>query len=94
MVFFYFFYKAGPFPLKHNQQFNTLDPLVLVDSLTAIMGHEEKELCKAANFAMILIIKTATDIMGTKEVFIIMNDKFKKLLNLFLLINTFREHAD
>lgn len=49
------------------------------------MGHEEKELCKAANFAMILIIKTATDIMGTKEVFIIMNDKFKKLLNLFLL---------
>lgn len=31
------------------------------------MGHEEKELCKAANFAMILIIKTATDIMGTKE---------------------------
>lgn len=32
------------------------------------MGHEEKELCKAANFAMILIIKTATDIMGTKEV--------------------------
>lgn len=31
------------------------------------MGHEEKELCKAANFAMILIIRTATTIMGSKE---------------------------
>lgn len=61
--------EAGPFPLKPNQltNSNSLDPLVLVDALAAIMGHEEKELCKAANFAMVLILKTATDIMGTKE---------------------------
>lgn len=59
--------QAGPFPLKHNQSYNSLDPLVLIDALSAIMGHEEKELCKAANFAMVLILKTATDVMGTKE---------------------------
>lgn len=59
--------QAGPFPLKHNQSYNSLDPLVLIDALAAIMGHEEKELCKAANFAMVLILKTATDVMGTKE---------------------------
>lgn len=40
---------------------------MLIDALAAIMGHEEKELCKAANFAMILIIRTATTIMGSKE---------------------------
>lgn len=59
--------QAGPFPLKHNQSYSSLDPLVLIDALAAIMGHEEKELCKAANFAMVLILKTATDVMGTKE---------------------------
>jgi transformation/transcription domain-associated protein len=64
---FFNIFLAGPFPLKHNQQYNQLDPLVLIDALAAIMGHEEKELCKAANFAIFLIIKTSTDVMGTKE---------------------------
>jgi transformation/transcription domain-associated protein len=42
-------------------------PYVFVDALASIMGHEEKELCKPGRLAMILILKTATQIMGTKE---------------------------
>lgn len=61
--------QAGPFPYKHyQQQFNNrLDPLVLIDALAVIMGHEEKELCKPGHLAMALILETATNIMGTKE---------------------------
>lgn len=54
------------------------------------MGHEEKELCKAANFAMILIIKTATDIMGTKEVTIYNFISCNKL-QLILILYIFSE---
>lgn len=54
------------------------------------MGHEEKELCKAANFAMILIIKTATDIMGTKEVTIYIFISCNKL-QLILILYIFSE---
>ncbi|XP_055697058.1 transcription-associated protein 1 isoform X2 [Phlebotomus papatasi] len=59
--------QAGPFPHKYYQMNNGLDPLVLIDALAAIMGHEEKELCKPGRFAMVLILQTATSIMGTKE---------------------------
>ncbi|XP_058123036.1 transcription-associated protein 1 [Anopheles ziemanni] len=61
--------QAGPFPLhKHPQQSDRgMDPLVLIDALAEIMGHEEKELCKPGNLAMVLILETATNIMGSKE---------------------------
>ncbi|XP_053690427.1 transcription-associated protein 1 [Sabethes cyaneus] len=59
--------QAGPFPHKHYQLNSGLDPLVLIDALAAIMGHEEKELCKPGNLAMVLILETATNIMGSKE---------------------------
>uniref|UniRef100_A0A6E8VNF8 FAT domain-containing protein n=1 Tax=Anopheles coluzzii TaxID=1518534 RepID=A0A6E8VNF8_ANOCL len=61
--------QAGPFPLlKHFQWYNVgMDPLVLIDALAEIMGHEEKELCKPGNLAMVLILETATNIMGSKE---------------------------
>ncbi|KAL9705143.1 hypothetical protein quinque_008661 [Culex quinquefasciatus] len=44
--------QAGPFPHKHYNVNSGLDPLVLIDALTEIMGHEEKELCKPGNLAM------------------------------------------
>lgn len=59
--------QAGPFPHKHILINNGLDPLVLVDALAVIMGHEEKELCKPGHLAMVLILETATNIMGNKE---------------------------
>lgn len=60
--------QAGPFPHKHSYQINNgLDPLILIDSLAIIMGHEEKELCKPGHLAMVLILETATNIMGNKE---------------------------
>ncbi|XP_008557972.1 transformation/transcription domain-associated protein [Microplitis demolitor] len=43
------------------------DPLVLMDALATIMGHEEKELCKPGQLALILILETATQILGSKE---------------------------
>jgi transformation/transcription domain-associated protein len=42
-----------------------MDGLVLVDALAAIMGHEEKELCKPGHLAMVLILDTATTITGS-----------------------------
>lgn len=59
--------QAGPFPHKHGTPVNGLDPLVLVDALAVIMGHEEKELCKPGLLALFVILETATNIMGTKE---------------------------
>lgn len=59
--------QAGPFPHKQTHMHSGLDPLVLVDALAVIMGHEEKELCKPGNLAMVLILDTATYIMGNKE---------------------------
>lgn len=59
--------QAGPFPHKHSNVTTGLDPLILIDSLAVIMGHEEKELCKPGHLAMVLILETATNIMGNKE---------------------------
>lgn len=59
--------QAGPFPYKHGLSVTGLDPLVLIDALAVIMGHEEKELCKPGNLALFVILETATNIMGNKE---------------------------
>ncbi|XP_015602005.1 transformation/transcription domain-associated protein [Cephus cinctus] len=60
--------QAGPFystgrPIRSQGQ----DSLVLIDALAVIMGHEEKELCKPGHLALVLILETATNILGTKE---------------------------
>ncbi|XP_052871771.1 transcription-associated protein 1 isoform X2 [Anopheles cruzii] len=61
--------QAGPFPLHKHFPLASggMDPLVLIDALAEIMGHEEKELCKPGTLAMGLILETATNIMGSKE---------------------------
>ncbi len=60
--------QAGPFAMSSKQSKLTgMDPLVLIDSLAVIMGHEEKELCKPGHLAMVLILDTATNILGSKE---------------------------
>ncbi|KAG8225079.1 hypothetical protein J437_LFUL000058 [Ladona fulva] len=60
--------QAGPFPVSTRQSKLTgMDPLVLIDSLAVIMGHEEKELCKPGNAALILILETATSVLGSRE---------------------------
>ncbi|XP_012223234.1 transformation/transcription domain-associated protein isoform X2 [Linepithema humile] len=43
------------------------DPLVLIDALAVIMGHDERELYKAGYLALVLILETATNILGSKE---------------------------
>uniref|UniRef100_A0AAR5Q8F1 FAT domain-containing protein n=1 Tax=Dendroctonus ponderosae TaxID=77166 RepID=A0AAR5Q8F1_DENPD len=49
-----------------NKQID-LDPLILVDALAVIMGHEERELCKPGHIGLMLIIDTATTLLGSKE---------------------------
>ncbi|KAL1139827.1 hypothetical protein AAG570_006804 [Ranatra chinensis] len=44
-----------------------MDPLVLVDALAVIMGHEEKELCKPGRMALSLILQTAQTVLGSKD---------------------------
>ena len=59
----------GPLPVTSDKQsrLQGMDPQVLIDALAVIMGHEEKELCKPGNAALILILDTATTILGSKE---------------------------
>ncbi|XP_066597811.1 transformation/transcription domain-associated protein isoform X1 [Prorops nasuta] len=63
--------QAGPFCLTGRSiRMQGLDSLVLIDALATVMGHEEKELCKSgqsAHLALVLILETATQILGTKE---------------------------
>ncbi|XP_023312907.1 transcription-associated protein 1-like, partial [Anoplophora glabripennis] len=51
---------------KPNKQI-TLDPLVLVDALAIIMGHEERELCKPGHLGLVLIVDTASTLLGSRE---------------------------
>ncbi|KAH9524763.1 hypothetical protein Btru_027782, partial [Bulinus truncatus] len=59
--------QCGPFPVGEKQtKLQGMDTQILVDALSTIMGHEEKELCKPGNFSLAVIIDTATTILGTK----------------------------
>lgn len=63
--------QAGPFPVlvpgRSAQRIQGMDPLVLVDALATIMGHEEKELCKPGHLALVLMLDTASIVLGSKE---------------------------
>jgi transformation/transcription domain-associated protein len=63
-----------------------MDPLVLIDSLAVIMGHEEKELCKPGHLALVLILETAINILGSKQkvssLFIVLPEHFVEELQL------------
>ncbi|XP_054724829.1 transformation/transcription domain-associated protein-like [Uloborus diversus] len=60
--------QAGPFVSSQRQvKPQGMDPLVLVDATAAVMGHEEKELCKPGNLAMVICIETAQTILHSKQ---------------------------
>ncbi|XP_055874365.1 transformation/transcription domain-associated protein-like isoform X5 [Biomphalaria glabrata] len=60
--------QCGPFPVGDKQtKLQGMDTQILVDALATIMGHEEKELCKPGNISLVIIIETATIILGSKE---------------------------
>ena len=46
---------------------SSISYLFFPDALATVMGDEEKELCKPAQIALVLILETATCIMGSKE---------------------------
>lgn len=61
--------QAGPFAITQRKgpSGTGLDPLVLIDAIAVIMGHEEKELCKPGHLALVLMMETAATILGGKE---------------------------
>uniref|UniRef100_A0A8D8TZY5 Transformation/transcription domain-associated protein n=1 Tax=Cacopsylla melanoneura TaxID=428564 RepID=A0A8D8TZY5_9HEMI len=61
--------QAGPFPLYGKSALleGTMDPLVLIDAIAVILGHEDKELCKPGHIALKCIVETATCITGSIE---------------------------
>ncbi|KAI5754015.1 hypothetical protein M8J77_005069 [Diaphorina citri] len=61
--------QTGPFPLYGKSALleGTMDPLVLIDAIAVILGHEDKELCKPGYIALKCIMETATCITGSIE---------------------------
>lgn len=61
--------QTGPFPLYGKSALleGTMDPLVLIDAIAVILGHEDKELCKPGYIALKCIVETATCITGSIE---------------------------
>lgn len=60
--------QAGPINLTNKQnKLSGMDPLVIIDAVAAIMGHEEKELCKPGHLALMFIIDTASSVLKSRE---------------------------
>lgn len=58
--------QAGPLRLTRPPT-QGMDPSVLVDALAAIMAHEEKELCKVGQLAMLLITENSATVLTSRE---------------------------
>lgn len=48
-------------------QYQSMDALVLVDALAVVVGHDEKELCKSGYYVTVLMVETATMLLGSRE---------------------------
>lgn len=60
--------QAGLFSwMERDVRVQGQDPLVLIDALGVIMTHDERELYRAGYLAFVLILDTATNILGSKE---------------------------
>lgn len=57
--------------------------MVLVDALAIIMGHEERELCKPGHLGLVLIVDTATALLGSREMVRILCEMFIFVINGF-----------
>ena len=61
--------STGPFSLSGEKlpKLQGIDPCVLVDALSDVMGYEEKEMSKPCNLGMVLMLNTATMVLGCKQ---------------------------
>ena len=57
--------QAGPFNVR--DKLKGIDPTVVVDAIAEVMGHEEKELCKPGHVALLLMITSSSEILGSKD---------------------------
>lgn len=56
----------GPYSMVNNQlNLKGMDPLVLIDALAFIMGHEDKDLCKIGSTVLKSIMVTAVTVLGS-----------------------------
>lgn len=54
-------------PQTSDQGPQGLDPFVIVDALAVVIGHDDKELCKSGYYVIVLMIETATMLLGSRE---------------------------
>lgn len=61
--------QAGLFAIggKQSRLEGGMDVIVLIDALAAVMGHEKKDVSRVIVPSLILIIDTATTLLGSKE---------------------------
>ncbi|XP_077513657.1 transcription-associated protein Nipped-A isoform X4 [Amblyomma americanum] len=58
--------QAGPLR-QTRQPTQGMDPAVLVDAVASIMAHEEKELCKVGQLAVLLITENSATVLTSRE---------------------------
>lgn len=54
-------------PKTESEQPQGMDPFCLVDALAVVIGHDDKELCKSGYYVIVLMIETASMLLGSKE---------------------------
>jgi len=52
---------------QSSEQPQGMDPFVIVDALAVVIGHDDKDLCKSGYYVIVLMIETATILLGSKE---------------------------
>ncbi|GIY45230.1 hypothetical protein CDAR_3781 [Caerostris darwini] len=57
--------QSGPFVNSRQVKHQGMDPLVLVDAIADVMGHEEKELCKPGSLALVIMLEISTTVHGS-----------------------------
>lgn len=50
-----------------TEQPTGMDPFALVDALAVVIGHDDKDQCKSGYYVIVLVIETATMLLGSKE---------------------------
>lgn len=54
----------SPQTSEHSQG---MDPFAIVDALVVVVGHDDKEMCKSGYYVIVMMIETATMLLGSKE---------------------------
>lgn len=54
-------------PQPSDQKPQAMDPYVLIDALSVVIGHDDQEFCKSGYYVMVFMVETVTTLLGCKE---------------------------